>query len=127
MAKWKAREATDGETARLPRSWRRPASTCVRDRTAEAANEELQSSNEEVQSANEELRASTRSGNLEGRDPSSNEAGHLNEELQNRNSELGQSNNEFVNLLASVQLPIVSSGRIPDPALHPDGRGNCSN
>ena len=57
----------------------------------EAANEELETSKEEIQSSNEELAT-------------------VNDELQNRNRELGQANNDFVNLLSSIQLEMVMLG-----------------
>ena len=78
----------------------------------EAANEELQSSNEEVQSANEELQSINEEleTSKEEIQSSNEELATVNEELQNRNGELGQSNNDFINLLASVQLPIVMLG-----------------
>jgi two-component system CheB/CheR fusion protein len=78
----------------------------------EAANEELQSSNEEVQSANEELQSINEEleTSKEEVQSSNEELATVNEELQNRNIELGQSNNDFMNLLASVQLPIVMLG-----------------
>jgi two-component system, chemotaxis family, CheB/CheR fusion protein len=78
----------------------------------EAANEELQSSNEEVQSANEELQSINEEleTSKEEVQSSNEELATVNEELQNRNVELGQSNNDFINLLASVQLPIVMLG-----------------
>ncbi|HMC83795.1 MAG TPA: PAS domain-containing protein, partial [Candidatus Polarisedimenticolia bacterium] len=56
-----------------------------------AANEEILSSNEELQSTNEELTT-------------------LNEELQNRNLELSQVNNDILNLLNSINIPVVMLG-----------------
>src|SRR5260370_1272078 len=78
----------------------------------EADNEELQSSNEEVQSANEELQSTNEEleTSKEEIQSSNEELATVNEELKNRNLELGQSNNDFVNLLASVELPIVMLG-----------------
>src|SRR6266545_3261647 len=78
----------------------------------EAANEELQSSNEEVQSANEELQSTNEEleTSKEEIQSSNEELATVNEELHNRNLELNQSINDFVNLLASVQLPIVMLG-----------------
>jgi len=67
-----------------------------------SANEEIQSSNEELQSTNEELETAKeelQSGN--------EELTTLNEELENRNDELAQVNNDLINLLASVDIPIV--------------------
>jgi two-component system CheB/CheR fusion protein len=67
-----------------------------------SANEEIQSSNEELQSTNEELETAK-----EELQSSNEELTTLNEELENRNLELGAVNNDLVNLLASVELPIV--------------------
>jgi two-component system CheB/CheR fusion protein len=68
----------------------------------QAANEEILSSNEELQSTNEELQ--TAKEELE----STNEELHtVNEELHNRNFELTQANNDFVNLLSSVNIAMV--------------------
>jgi two-component system CheB/CheR fusion protein len=67
-----------------------------------SANEEIQSSNEELQSTNEELETAKeelQSGN--------EELTTLNEELENRNQELAQVNNDLVNLLTSVDIPII--------------------
>src|SRR5436309_8710374 len=70
-----------------------------------AANEEILSSNEELQSTNEELQ--TAKEELE----STNEELHtVNEELHNRNFELTQANNDFVNLLSSVNIAMVMLG-----------------
>src|SRR2546428_584441 len=72
----------------------------------QAANEEILSSNEELQSTNEELQ--TAKEELE----STNEELHtVNEELHNRNFELTQANNDFVNLLSSVNIAMVMLGR----------------
>ena len=78
----------------------------------EAANEELQSSNEEVQSANEELQSINEEieTSKEEIQSSNEELATVNEELQTRNAELGQSNNDLMNLLASVQMAIVMLG-----------------
>src|SRR5712691_11199632 len=70
-----------------------------------AANEEILSSNEELQSTNEELQ--TAKEELE----STNEELHtVNEELHNRNFELTQANNDFVNLLSSVNIAMLMLG-----------------
>ena len=63
-----------------------------------SANEELQSTNEELETAKEELQSSNE------------ELTTLNEELQNRDTELSVANNDLVNLLASVNIPIVMVG-----------------
>jgi len=67
-----------------------------------SANEEIQSSNEELQSTNEELETAK-----EELQSSNEELTTLNEELENRNEELALVNNDLVNLLASVDIPIV--------------------
>ena len=70
-----------------------------------AANEEILSSNEELQSTNEELETAKeelQSGN--------EELTTLNEELQNRNLELSQVNNDILNLLNSINIPVVMLG-----------------
>src|SRR4051812_13198332 len=78
----------------------------------EAANEELQSANEEVQSANEELQSINEEieTSKEEIQSSNEELATVNDELQNRNMELSQSNNDFTNLLSSVQIAIVMLG-----------------
>src|SRR5262245_22389566 len=68
----------------------------------QSASEEAQSSNEEMQSINEELETSK-----EELESSNEELITLNEELNNRNSELGRLNSDLVNLLGSVQMPIL--------------------
>jgi two-component system CheB/CheR fusion protein len=70
-----------------------------------SANEEIQSSNEELQSTNEELETAK-----EELQSTNEELSTLNEELQNRNVELGQLNDDLLNLLASVNIPIVMVG-----------------
>jgi len=78
----------------------------------EAANEELQSANEEIQSANEELQSINEEiqTSKEEMESSNEELATVNEELQTRNAELGRSNNDLMNLLASVQMAIVMLG-----------------
>lgn len=78
----------------------------------EAANEELQSANEEVQSTNEELQSINEEleTSKEEIQSSNEELATVNEELHHRNIELGQSNNDLLNLLTSVQMPIVMLG-----------------
>jgi two-component system, chemotaxis family, CheB/CheR fusion protein len=68
----------------------------------QSASEEAQSSNEELQSINEELETSK-----EELESSNEELITVNEELNNRNAELGQLNSDLVNLLGSVQMPIL--------------------
>src|SRR2546423_14937407 len=66
------------------------------------ASEEIQSTNEELQSTNEELETAK-----EELQSSNEELTTLNEELQNRNQELALSNNDLINLLTSIEIPIV--------------------
>ena len=67
-----------------------------------SANEEAQSSNEELQSINEELQ--TAKEELQ----SSNEELHtINAEMQSRNVELAQVNDDLINLLGSMNMPVV--------------------
>ena len=68
----------------------------------QSASEEAQSSNEELQSINEELETSK-----EELESSNEELITLNEELNNRNAELGRLNSDLVNVLGSVQMPIL--------------------
>ncbi|MBI3879636.1 MAG: PAS domain-containing protein [Verrucomicrobia bacterium] len=67
-----------------------------------SANEEIQSSNEELQSTNEELETAK-----EEMQSTNEELATVNEELQNANIESGRVNNDLLNLLASVQIPVV--------------------
>ncbi len=70
--------------------------------TNEAAlsgNEELQSLNEELQTAQEEIQSANE------------ELATLNQELQDRNLRLGQLNDDLLNLLGSVNIPIVMVGK----------------
>jgi two-component system CheB/CheR fusion protein len=78
----------------------------------QSANEELQSANEEVQSANEELQSINEEleTSKEEIQSSNEELATVNQELHNRHQELSQSNNDLVNLLNSVQMPIVMLG-----------------
>jgi two-component system CheB/CheR fusion protein len=75
----------------------------------EAMNEELRSANEEIQSSNEELQSTTEELETakEELQSSNEELTTLNEELENRAGELADANNDLVNLLASVDIPIV--------------------
>ena len=68
-----------------------------------SANEETESSNEELQSTNEELETAK-----EELQSTNEELTTLNEELSNRNLEMIQMNSDLNNLLASIQLPIVT-------------------
>jgi two-component system CheB/CheR fusion protein len=67
-----------------------------------STNEEIMSSNEELQSLNEELDASR-----EELQSANEELATINEELENRNLELTQINDDMVNLLGSINLPIL--------------------
>jgi two-component system CheB/CheR fusion protein len=60
-----------------------------------SANEELQSLNEELESAKEELQSTNE------------ELSTLNEEMQTRNLELDAANSDLINILGSVEVPIV--------------------
>ncbi|MCC6858426.1 MAG: PAS domain-containing protein [Bryobacterales bacterium] len=70
-----------------------------------SAQEELQSSNEELQSTNEELLTAK-----EELQSTNEELSTVNDEMQSRNAELQQINNDLVNLLSSVNIPIVMLG-----------------
>jgi len=71
-----------------------------------SANEEIQSSNEELQSINEELETAK-----EELQATNEELSTVNDELQNRNVELGQVNDDLLNLLSSINVPVVMLGR----------------
>ncbi len=75
--------------------------------------EELRSTNEEVQSANEELQSTNEEMQTSKEElQSTNEELHtINAELQSRNGELAQLNNDLVNLLGSMNMPIIMTGR----------------
>jgi two-component system CheB/CheR fusion protein len=65
---------------------------------AQSANEELQSTNEELQTAKEELQSSNEELNT------------INAEMQSRNSDLARTNDDLINLLSSMNTPIVMTG-----------------
>jgi two-component system CheB/CheR fusion protein len=67
-----------------------------------SANEEIQSSNEELQSTNEELETSK-----EEMQSTNEELATVNDELQHANLEASRVNNDLINLLASIQIPVV--------------------
>ncbi|MEJ2672826.1 MAG: chemotaxis protein CheB [Deltaproteobacteria bacterium] len=67
-----------------------------------STNEEIMSSNEELQSLNEELEASK-----EELQSANEELATVNEELENRNLELSQTNDDLINLLGSINIPIL--------------------
>jgi two-component system CheB/CheR fusion protein len=67
-----------------------------------SVNEEVLSSNEEMQSTNEELETAK-----EELQSTNEELTTLNEEMQNRNRELSSVNSDLLNLLDTVDLPVV--------------------
>jgi two-component system, chemotaxis family, CheB/CheR fusion protein len=71
----------------------------------QSTNEEALSSNEELQSVNEELQTAK-----EEIQSANEELSTLNQELQDRNVELAQANDDLLNLLGSVNIPIVMVG-----------------
>ena len=75
----------------------------------EASNEELQSANEEILSSNEELQSTNEELDTAKEELQSmnEELNTLNEELRSRNEELTHVNSDLLNLLGSVDLPIV--------------------
>jgi len=70
-----------------------------------AANEEVLSGNEELQSINEELETAK-----EELQSTNEELTTLNDELQSRNLALDQLNFDMINLLTSVNLPVIMLG-----------------
>ncbi len=66
------------------------------------ANEQVQSSNEELQSMNEELETAK-----EELQSSNEELITLNEELRTRNMELNHVSNDMINLLRSINIPVL--------------------
>jgi two-component system CheB/CheR fusion protein len=78
----------------------------------EAANEELQSANEEILSSNEELQSTNEELDTakEELQSTNEELNTVNEELHSRNEELARVNSDLVNLLGSVDLPVVIVG-----------------
>ncbi len=71
-----------------------------------AANEEIQSSNEEFQGTNEELETAK-----EELQATNEELNTINDELRHRNLESSQLNNDLMNLLSNVNLPIIMLGK----------------
>ena len=78
----------------------------------ESANEELQSANEEILSSNEELQSTNEELDTakEELQSTNEELNTVNEELHSRNDELARVNGDLLNLLGSVDLPIVIVG-----------------
>ncbi|HKO56408.1 MAG TPA: chemotaxis protein CheB [Thermoanaerobaculia bacterium] len=108
--KTKETKAESGQSSRLKReleSTREYLQSIIEEQEAmneelRSANEEIQSSNEELQSTNEELETAK-----EELQSSNEELTTLNEELENRNNELALLNNDLLNILTSVDIPIV--------------------
>ena len=75
----------------------------------EIANEELQSANEEVLSSNEELQSTNEELDTakEELQSTNEELNTLNAELHSRNEDLSRVNSDLINLLSSVQIPVV--------------------
>jgi two-component system CheB/CheR fusion protein len=75
----------------------------------ESTNEELKSANEEILSANEELQSTNEELQTakEEAQSANEELATVNDELRHRNVELGRVNNDLVNLLGGVNIPIV--------------------
>ena len=69
------------------------------------ANEEILSSNEELLSTNEELETAK-----EELQSANEELTTTNEELQNRNKEVVLLNNDLINLLGSINMPVIMMG-----------------
>ena len=69
------------------------------------ANEEILSSNEELQSTNEELETSK-----EELQSANEELTTANDELQSRNAQVSLLNNDLINLLGSINMPILMLG-----------------
>ena len=67
-----------------------------------SANEELTSGNEELQSMNEELETAK-----EELQSTNEELTTVNEELETRNRELGEVNGDLINLLSTVDVPVL--------------------
>ncbi len=78
----------------------------------ESTNEELKSANEEILSANEELQSTNEELQTakEEAQSANEELSTVNEELRFRNAELARVNNDLVNLLSGVGIPIVMVG-----------------
>jgi two-component system CheB/CheR fusion protein len=79
----------------------------------ESTNEELKSANEEILSANEELQSTNEELQMakEEAQSANEELATVNEELRHRNAELGRVNNDLMNLLSGVGIPIIMVSR----------------
>jgi two-component system CheB/CheR fusion protein len=79
----------------------------------ESTNEELKSANEEILSANEELQSTNEELQTakEEAQSANEELATVNEELRHRNVEQAKLNNDLINLLSGVNIPIVMVSR----------------
>jgi two-component system CheB/CheR fusion protein len=82
-------------------------------RDLESTNQDLQSANEEVLSANEELQSTNEELETakEELQSANEELTTVNDELQNRNIELDQLSNDLINILGSIEIPILMVGK----------------
>ena len=71
-----------------------------------SASEEILSSNEELQSTNEELQTAK-----EETQSANEELATLNEELHHRNLQMAQANDDLINFLAAVNIPLIMVSR----------------
>ncbi len=78
----------------------------------DASNEELQAANEEILSANEELQSTNEELETakEELQSTNEELSTVNDELRSRNTELSQLSNDLVNLLMTINVPIIMVG-----------------
>ena len=102
--------ARNGELEREVKSTREYMQSVVEEQ--EGTNEELRSANEEIQSANEELQSTNEELETakEELQSANEELATVNEELELRNQETDRINSDLINLLASVEIPIVILG-----------------
>jgi PAS domain S-box-containing protein len=80
---------------------------------AEASNEELKAANEEIVSSNEELRSMNEELQTakEELQATNEELRTVNAEMNERNNEASRLNDDLLNVLSSVEIPIVLLGR----------------
>lgn len=99
------------ELTRELKSTRQYLETLNRD--LEMANQELQSANEEVLSSNEELQSTNEEIETakEELQSTNEELATVNDELQSRNTDLDRLSNDLVNLIGSVEIPIIMIGK----------------
>ena len=78
----------------------------------DAANEELRSANEEIMSSNEELQSTNEELETakEELQSTNEELTTVNEQLLRRNLQIDQANNDLMNLLSSISIPVVMVG-----------------